>query len=190
MNLILFNLYFDSTNLSKNKNKNKNIFEVYLTFCNDSLKSNSNSKKHIYNLLCIEEKKLKNININSILEFLCNKIKNEVQNFYIENILVKSYCLFVIGDNKEIYDLLRLKTNFGTSRWMCRVCDHDKHNLNNINTTLTNNDNYLFGVKAINLNEDNTEFFNNKNEISNLFILKHIDIVKSFPLDIQVKFFF
>jgi hypothetical protein len=104
-NYIFYNLYFDSTNISKVKFKKKNIYNVYLNFnCIES-----NSKKFIYNICSVDEKLLKKINKNLFLEFLSNKLKNEVENgFFIKGKLVKAFCLFIIGDNKEQYDLLRL----------------------------------------------------------------------------------
>jgi hypothetical protein len=169
--LIFYNLYFDSTNVSKVKAKRKNIFEVYLNFNNDLLKNNS--KKIIYNICSIEEKLLKKINLNCFLEFLSRKLKKEVEDgFLINDIFVKAFCLFIIGDNKEQYELLRLKGNFGNNRWCCRCCDYDKQNPSNIETQITSNEDYIFAIDMIKSNEENTKFFNCKNEISNLFILK------------------
>jgi hypothetical protein len=176
-NYIFYNLYFDSTNLSKNKLKKKNIFNTYIQFNNDLIKKDLN-KKFIYNLSSISENKLKIIGINNYLFWLCTKLKEEVQDgiYFVEkNKFVKSILLYVLGDNKEIYELLGLKLNFGKGNFKCRCCDINSKDLNdNEKNTILNNDNYFHFIKMVKYNINNHIFFNIRipPQKSNLFILE------------------
>jgi hypothetical protein len=90
-------------------------------------------KKFIFNISSISENKLKTIGLNNYLSWLCMKLKNEVEEgiyFLNKKIMVKCFMLGVLGDNKEIYQLLCLKGNFGKGNFRCRCCDINSNNLN------------------------------------------------------------
>jgi hypothetical protein len=177
-NFIFYNLYFDSTNVSKNNNieKKKNIFNCYLTFNNDILKKSE--KKYTYNISSITESKLKTIGLNNYLYWLCSKLKYEVEEYGIyfieKNIFAKAILLGCLGDNKEIYELIGFKLNFGRGNFTCRCCDNSKKEKNNTKNIIYNNQIYLHFIDMVKQNKNNFQIYNIKEpgEISNLFILK------------------
>jgi hypothetical protein len=172
---IFYNLYMDSTNLSKNKFKKKNIFNTYLNFNNDNLISTK--KKCIYNISCVSEKKLSKIGLRNYISWLSKKLMNEVENIYFfnKNINVKCFLLNILGDNKEIYSILNLKGNFGKGRFNCRVCDHDNFNENETaKNQIMDMETYYHKIEMCIINEDNFTYYNISKpaEASNLFNLK------------------
>jgi hypothetical protein len=80
-NSFLYQLYFDSTNL--NKNKEKSIMNGYLCIMNDLL-SNINIK-FIYNISFITKINLKEIGIERYLEYIIKRFKNECEKIFYEN---------------------------------------------------------------------------------------------------------
>jgi len=106
--------------------------------------------------------------LNNFLKFIILKFKNEVENgIFMNGKLIKCFLFGIMGDNKEIYQLLMLKTNFGNDRFICRVCDIDLKNLQNNSPEtceITDNENYKFSIKMVKSNENNSEFYNCKNE--------------------------
>jgi hypothetical protein len=110
-NLILFNLYVDSTNLSRNKKKKKDCLCVYITFLNDVLQKIN--KKIMYNFASISGEIIKKIGLQTFLKLLFRKIKEiEQKNLKILQNNVKIFLFNVLGDNQEIYSILNYKLSF------------------------------------------------------------------------------
>ncbi len=67
------------------------------------------------------------IKISKLIKFICLKLKVEVECGvqFSRDLLVPGFLFSVLGDNKEIYDILNLSISFGTSRFPCRICDID-----------------------------------------------------------------
>jgi len=185
-NLFLYNVYMDGTKIFK-----REVINVYLEFVNDFICKNL-KKKIIYNLFFIENKFFKLIKFSDFTEVLFLKLKELENGFYIninnQKTLVYGNLFSMIGDNKEIYKLLNFKINFGTSNFLCRICDHE----NNSEKLIDYYDNYIIrsnesvneGINLIKKYPDLLPIYS-ISELSNIFILDNIDIINSFPLEVQ-----
>jgi hypothetical protein len=160
-NLILYNLYMDSTNLSRNKKKKKDILCIYLTFLNDTLQKIN--KKFIYNVGCISGNIIQIIGLQTFLKFLFEKIKIELEpkNLRIKNELVKIFLYNLLGDNLEIYSCLNYKICFGRGEHSCRICDVNTKNYENL---LNVYDDYVIRDKKVFNHEINMIKINIKNK--------------------------
>jgi len=95
-----------------------------------------------------------------------------------------------LGNNKEIYSVLNLKISFSKSIFSCRCCDvNTKDTPNNIiknydKFIIKNNEDYNEEVQNRRISKFYEKFYN-PTEISNIFILKKINYMYTFPLDLQ-----
>jgi hypothetical protein len=192
-NLILINIYMDSTNFSKNKKKKKDVLCVYLTFVNDTLQKMN--KRIIYNLACISCDIIREIGLQTFLKFIFEKIKNELEgkkNFKIKEntFAVKIFIFHILGDNLEIYSILNNKVCFGRGSHSCRVCDVNTKNYSNLienyeKYIIRDNEIYNHEINQIKINKKNSKFYICNGLVPEVFLLKKIDILGTFPLDLQ-----
>jgi hypothetical protein len=180
--IILYQIYIDGTKIGS-----KEIVNVYLTILNDDLVPGF-TKKFIYNLAFINKK---NLLLDQFLLFIFSKLKNECEiGVEINGMIVPAFMFSFIGDNAEVYSCLNLKISFSKSTFACRVCDKNtiecsekkKENYNNFN--IKSNKWYNHEVIQRNLSKENEKYYC-ATAISNIFILKHVDYICSFPLDLQ-----
>jgi len=187
-NVILYQLYMDGTKIG-NKKKSKEIVNIYLTFINDNLINLP--KKFIYNISFITKDNLKKITLDKYLYFIISKFKLEVENgILLENRKIYCFLYSFIGDNKEIYGILNLKVSFSKTIFSCKCCDvNTKENVENTIKnmdlyTLKNNDFYFYEILERRKGILNEKFFN-ATSLSNVFLLKKIDYLYTFPLYCQ-----